>query len=263
MEHEAMSVGNGGWVWYRLRSGDHVFVRFADVDDRLVPVELYWPPTSKLSVTALHSIALGRMETWANEREMAELIRGYMQIPGPPLHTLATHYGTRFGEDALRDEHRTWVVEAFWSELGHPDYPKVEPRWLFQRRGEVMLSGTSSSASGAHGNIVTGAAATGVAFDATARGTTQHVDVGALGPGATAPPPGSIDARLNIPEPPYGDDFYRAVADLYSQLGRTTRGPAPIIAAANDVPPSTVRRWVKVARERGFLPKGRVGRVVL
>lgn len=57
------------------------------------------------------------------------------------------------------------------------------------------------------------------------------------------------------------DAFYRHVAELWGYVERTD-GSAEDLAAANDVPASTIYRWVKEARRRGFLPaaKQREGR---
>jgi hypothetical protein len=70
-----------------------------------------------------------------------------------------------------------------------------------------------------------------------------------------------VDAALEVPDArPYPDDFYRAVASVYSDLAGVLRAPAGAIADANGVPVSRVHEWVKVARARGFLPKGRQGK---
>jgi hypothetical protein len=53
------------------------------------------------------------------------------------------------------------------------------------------------------------------------------------------------------------DEFYRAVAQAYSWLAGRERRPAKELAAINDVPASTVHRWVKEARRRGLLGPGR------
>jgi hypothetical protein len=53
------------------------------------------------------------------------------------------------------------------------------------------------------------------------------------------------------------DDFYRAVAEAYSWLAGRGRRPAPELADINDVPPTTIHRWVKEARRRGLLGPGR------
>ncbi len=61
-----------------------------------------------------------------------------------------------------------------------------------------------------------------------------------------------ITARLGqIPEPPYGDDFYRRVAASYSALARQVTRPAAELAEANDLPVTTVHTWVKEARRCG------------
>ena len=53
------------------------------------------------------------------------------------------------------------------------------------------------------------------------------------------------------------DAFYRAVAEAYSWLAGHVRRPAVELAAINEVPPSTIHRWVKEARRRGLLGPGR------
>lgn len=73
----------------------------------------------------------------------------------------------------------------------------------------------------------------------------------------------------------HGDDFYRQVADVYRHAAAEGRPPVLEIAsaAAGGVvvakgddptaalpPPSTVHRWIREARRRGFLPPGRVGK---
>jgi hypothetical protein len=56
------------------------------------------------------------------------------------------------------------------------------------------------------------------------------------------------------------DDFYRRVAQAYSWLAGRTPRPAAELAERNDVPLSTVHRWIKEARRRGLLGPGRPGR---
>lgn len=73
----------------------------------------------------------------------------------------------------------------------------------------------------------------------------------------------SGDHRLDIPtKKPWPDRFYADVAHLYLALQQEGEdAPAPVIAAANDVPVTTVRGWVRQARRRGHLQPGRPGRV--
>ncbi len=68
--------------------------------------------------------------------------------------------------------------------------------------------------------------------------------------------------RLEVPGArPFGDDFYRAVAQAYRAASLAgVRGPAGQIADVNHVHLTQVHRWVKVARDRGFLDRGRIGK---
>ena len=56
------------------------------------------------------------------------------------------------------------------------------------------------------------------------------------------------------------DAFYRAVADAYRVRASASRSPAAEIAEGLGVPVTTVHRWVKEARRRGFLHPGRSGK---
>lgn len=73
--------------------------------------------------------------------------------------------------------------------------------------------------------------------------------------------PGLETFRLEVPTGrDHGDDFYSAAALSYAEAARWFRGPAGVLAEANKVPVSTVHRWVKEARRRGFLPPGAPGK---
>jgi hypothetical protein len=64
--------------------------------------------------------------------------------------------------------------------------------------------------------------------------------------------------RIRVPSTSdYGDDFYKRIADVYTVASIWGSRPAADIAEANDVPVSTVHRWVKEARARKFLSAGR------
>lgn len=63
---------------------------------------------------------------------------------------------------------------------------------------------------------------------------------------------------------PAGDDperFYAQVAAAYREHQETTSAPAKAIAEEAGVPVTTAHRWVREARIRGHLPRGRKGRV--
>ena len=69
--------------------------------------------------------------------------------------------------------------------------------------------------------------------------------------------------KLDIPAGPgrHPDDFYRRVAALYMYLAQHGDRPAADIAEANGIANvSTVHRWIKEARRRGFLNPGQAGK---
>lgn len=65
---------------------------------------------------------------------------------------------------------------------------------------------------------------------------------------------------LRRPDGSDPETFYRAVAAAYGDYAYESRAPARALAAEADVPVTTVHRWVREARRRGFLPPGRKGR---
>jgi hypothetical protein len=58
----------------------------------------------------------------------------------------------------------------------------------------------------------------------------------------------------------YGDDFYRAVADVYAALAEVVAAPVNVMQEANNVDKTTIYEWIKQARARGYLPPGRRGK---
>ena len=68
-------------------------------------------------------------------------------------------------------------------------------------------------------------------------------------------------ALISTPETDaYPEEFYKLVAQKYSALSLSTRGPAKFIAEANNIPVSTVYRWIRKARKLGFLAPGEKGK---
>jgi hypothetical protein len=78
-------------------------------------------------------------------------------------------------------------------------------------------------------------------------------------PGEVWHPERRLRSKLTIPARKT-DMFYQRVAALYSQRAAQSNRPAVEMANANGVPVTTVHRWVKEARRRGFLPPGQKGR---
>lgn len=75
------------------------------------------------------------------------------------------------------------------------------------------------------------------------------------------PMPTGVAAMFGVIDVPSeakrSDAFYSEVAAVYSRWAAVVRNPAVRIAAVNNVPVSTVHRWVKEARRRGLLQGGR------
>lgn len=67
-------------------------------------------------------------------------------------------------------------------------------------------------------------------------------------------------AALKAPARNLTDEFLADLAGAYRELVAAKRNPAPAIADQTGAPVATVRRWVAVARRRGFLPPATQGR---
>jgi hypothetical protein len=80
---------------------------------------------------------------------------------------------------------------------------------------------------------------------------------------AMDPPPidRPIGGGLSRPDGRDPEKFYRHVAAVYNLYAETTKAPARSMADEAEVPVTTVHRWIREARIRGFLPPGRKGRV--
>jgi DNA invertase Pin-like site-specific DNA recombinase len=92
------------------------------------------------------------------------------------------------------------------------------------------------------------------------RGRLKGTAKGIKGKASLPPPPPARrpSLKLRIPKATKKpNDFYRRVAQIFSELQRQgIKGPANEVAAANEVPVSTVHRWLKEARRRGLLGPG-------
>jgi hypothetical protein len=71
---------------------------------------------------------------------------------------------------------------------------------------------------------------------------------------------GVVRGKLRRPDGSDPEAFYRLVASAYGAYSTQTNAPAVAIAEEANVPVTTVHRWVREARRRGFLPPGRKGR---
>lgn len=71
---------------------------------------------------------------------------------------------------------------------------------------------------------------------------------------------GVVRTALRRPDRSDPESFYRLVAQAYGEYSRDSKAPAVAIAAEADVPVTTVHRWVREARRRGYLPPARKGK---
>lgn len=66
--------------------------------------------------------------------------------------------------------------------------------------------------------------------------------------------------QLRRPDGSDPEGFYRLVATAYNEAVIATSKPALVLAEEAGVPVTTVHRWIREARQRGYLPKARRGR---
>lgn len=105
-----------------------------------------------------------------------------------------------------------------------------------------------------------------VAVQSVASGSTGTLEVVlTLHEGGGRQPAG--DRRIALASPPLErpdgsdpDGFARRLAERYRQYVHLTHKPAALIAEESGVPVGTVHRWVREARQRGFLPPAHQGR---
>lgn len=191
-----------------------VFVRFAEDEGRLVPVDLFLPaPPGRgfIDPTVMRQVPVATVTAWVNDPDVIEDIRAHLRAVGPSLRAAAALTSTTWGKEDARTRDALAVVCK-----GTSYNPGKLPK--------VLSSGERPR----------GREAVGV---------------------------DEIDARLPTPTGKrYDDEFYRAVADVYVGLARVTNSPAVVIADANNIVPTTTRRWIKEARRRGFLPPGHQGK---
>jgi hypothetical protein len=67
-------------------------------------------------------------------------------------------------------------------------------------------------------------------------------------------------SSLRRPDRSDPEGFYQLVSRAYGEYVAETNAPAREIAAEAGVPVTTVHRWIREARRRGFLPPARKGR---
>jgi hypothetical protein len=121
--------GYGGWVLYRSTDLPcPVFIRFADVEARLVPVDLFIENDDGIDVNLLRRIPLGRLESWANTGKTAKAIRDDLAAqPGPDLRTAVRFFrhglGPAYEPTASPNE---WPLLMLLAQYDDVDGPVME-----------------------------------------------------------------------------------------------------------------------------------------
>lgn len=151
--------------------------------------------------------------------------------------------------------------DEFWDRLGGDSWGAIDglapgirvyATWAEQASGRMVV--TSICVKGSPGSPVTADAL-------------RAIPVGRLEAAANEVSAGIAEAmlrkapRLYRPDGRHPEEFYSAVATHYRWHAALSRRPAARMAEAAGVPVTTVHRWIREARARGFLPKGRQGSV--
>ena len=219
-----LSPGNGGWVRYQTsRTPVVAYVRYVDRDGQLVPVDLFMHGlnNTSLDTDVLRDITLGQIDAWVNTPGQANEIRYRMKYPGPDLRVAASVYATNLGSTHDGEPLRRHWLDDMYWSQV-PDSGVPKPRAKPVKRLDDVPDEVLAEERDAAFSL----------------------------------------AKLNVPAAkPFGDDFYRAVADAYSALSEWTRKPAAEIADRTGVDVVRVHKWIRVARQRGYLGAGRRGKV--
>lgn len=126
-----ISEGNAGWVCVdqveELPPGALLYVRFRPgPSGRLLPTELYLDAEDEpLTGKHLRELPLHVVEAVVNDDPDQGSVVQRMNLAGPQLSVLASHYGTTFGRKA--DEH-DWVVLSMRSQFPGSGLPQPGKR---------------------------------------------------------------------------------------------------------------------------------------
>jgi hypothetical protein len=219
-----ISAANGGWVRVAIDDAAPFEVRVRPNErGRLEIVELRLAPGGPIDSTTLRQIQLAHVEALVNGADLRPYIVARLEVPGPVMFD------------------RTDAV--------------VQPEAVVVH-AEVLTP-----------RVVTGTARGELGFSGTATGRkVELTDSGAGADSLTVTVKERSAAMLRrsalfkAPPGPKPDDFYEKVAIAYERLSVRSNRPAAEIAEAIEVPLTTVHRWVKRARQLGYLPPGQKGR---
>lgn len=230
-------VGNGGWCRLNLagdEEGPFVLVRVElGGIGRLRVVELYL--RGDLSDYVLDGLPVRRIEDLLNGGRLSGVIRQRLELPRVDLETASGYFAGGAGRSDDNGRGVNWVDEMFLAQ-----YP-ADVRGRPNGEGAVRSMAIERPNDGPF-------VVTGVIRPASA--ATNRT-------GAELLPPRRPGRPIEVPPTaPYGDDFYRVVAQVYRDACAWGTGkPAQVVRerCTRPVEMSQVYRWIRVARRRGFL----------
>lgn len=236
-----LSAGNGGWVRAAIDDDPPFEVRVRPNDrGRLEVVELRLSPGGPIDSTTLRQVPLARVEGLVNAPDLRDYIIARLDEPG----------GEGFDRTDQVVEGGELKAHAGVAEGSGTAFP-----------AQVVRGGGASAAQRVAG---TTAGRRGRFFTVPPAGRRIEVeltDTVTATDSLTVTRSGRPRAKLRVPTTnPKPPKFYQEVARAYLELAVEGNRPAVELAEANGVPLSTAHRWVKRARELGFLPPGQKGR---
>jgi len=131
-----IGIGNAGWVCAdevdELPPGALLYVRFRpdDQNGRLQPVELYLDAEGQ-AITGKHmrELPLHVIESAVNDDpDTPSDVRRLMDVPGPQLSVLASHYGATFGRQAKDDDWTALSMFSQYKDSGLTQPKKLRPK---------------------------------------------------------------------------------------------------------------------------------------
>ena len=245
-----LSAANGGWVRVSIDDDPPFEVRVRPNErGRLEVVELRLAPGGPIDSTTLRQVQLAHVEVLVNAASLREYIVARLEVPGPVAFDRT--------DAVVQPETVHARGEAFDATV------RVTEHASGGAHGQQRTSGTTT---GRKVDAHAGVAAVGViAANATVH-TVELADSGSATDSLTVTVKERSAAMLrrsalfNAPPGPKPDGFYEKVAIAYERLSVRSNRPAAEIAEAVGVPLTTVHRWVKRARQLGYLPPGQKGR---
>jgi hypothetical protein len=238
-----LSAGNGGWVRVAVDDNPPFDMRVRPNDrGRLEVVELRLAPDGPIDSTILRQVPLAHAEGLVNVPDLRDYIIDRLNLPA----TMVFDRTDQIVEGGPLVAH---AGAAGGSGTALP--PQVVPGE--SAHGSQRIAGTTAGRAGRFFEVPPTSGGQRIEVELTDSVTATD--------SLTVTRSGRPRAKLRIPATnPKPPKFYEEVAWAYRELAAQGNRPAMELAEANGVPVTTVHRWIKEARRRGFLPPGQKGR---